>query len=130
MTRRVGLGIPSGDGNDLRLCFIGSANKRLAKAFVEVINLLCERRAGRVYEHSKQLFPVGYVLKEVGLFDKDTPPKLRELWEAIDAAVEAAYAHGKDSGANIIKRLASGDATINEFNKETLSACPAASDGG
>lgn len=123
--RRIKLGIPNTDGdcNSLRLCFVGhKANDRIKPAMLAIIHLLCERSKGTAHRHKDQLFPVGYILWEVGLFKPGVPPKLRELWAAINDAVESAFVRGKEDGASIIKRLASGDATVREFNEETIKA--------
>jgi hypothetical protein len=120
--RRIKLGIPSAElHGGLHMCRIDEqAHERLRKAFVSVIHLLCERSSGTAHEHEKQLFPVGYVLTELGLFDPDVPDKLRALWQAIDDAVSNAYSNGEEEGASLLKQLAAGKATIDEYNDITI----------
>jgi hypothetical protein len=120
-TRRVKLGIPTPENRGLHMCHIGEKSKdRLIRAFCEIINLLCEREQGFIRDHHKELFPVSYVLKDVGVFEPDVPPKLRELWEAIDDAVTDAMVRGEQTGASLLKQLASGKATIDDYNEAAL----------
>jgi hypothetical protein len=120
--RRVKLGIPSAEEHGgLHMCHIGEpAHARLRKAFLDVIHLLCEREPRCTHEHAKQLFPVSYTLREMGLFEPGVPDKLRELWEAIDDAVTDAMVRGEETGASLLKQLASGKATIDDYNEATL----------
>jgi len=72
------------------------------------------------HEHHKQLFPVSYALREVGLFQPEVPDKLRELWAAIDEAISDAAQRGEEDGASLLKQLAKGKATIHDFNEATI----------
>jgi hypothetical protein len=120
--RRVKLGIPSAEMHGgLHQCHIGEkAHARLRAAFLDVIHFLCEREEGFTHDHATQLFPVSHSLREIGTFEPDVPPKLRELWEAIDEAVSDAQARGEESGASLLKQLASGKATIDDYNEATI----------
>lgn len=120
--RRVKLGIPDATMfGGLHQCHIQEkAHQRLRKAFLDIIHLLCEREPGFSRDHAKQLFPVSYSLKEIGTFEPGVPEKLRELWEAIDEAVVDAMKGGEEDGSSLLKRLASGKATIAEFNDATI----------
>lgn len=118
--RRVKLGIPGEDNSDyaLHLSHVGQkAQIRIAKAFLDIIHLLCEREQGVAREHKKQLIPVSYVLRELGAFDSDVPPKLRELWDAIGDGLVDAWRRGEESGASLLKQLAAGKTTIERYNE-------------
>jgi hypothetical protein len=123
--RRIKLGIPSptnpSDGG-LYMGRAGTVEKRLGNAFLAIIHSLCQKREKGccIYEHEKQLFPVGFILREAGLFDPDVPDKLRELWDAIDQAIDNAYDSGKRDGASLLQQLASGAASIEDYNEATL----------
>lgn len=103
------------------MCHIGEkSHARLRTAFLDVIHLLCERSDGSTHEHAKQLFPVSYTLREMGTFEAGVPGKLRELWEAIDDAISDASQRGEATGASLLKQLASGKATIDDYNEVTI----------
>jgi hypothetical protein len=103
------------------MCHIGHKSKdRLIRAFCEIINLLCDREQGCIHDDKKELFPVSYVLNDVGVFEPHVPDKLRELWEAIDEAVTDAMVRGEETGASLLKQLAAGKATIDDYNRATI----------
>lgn len=116
------LGIPDATMHGgLHWCHIQEkAHQRLRSAFMAVIHALCEREPGFTHQHAKQLFPVSFALTEIGTFEPGVPDKLRELWEAIDEAVVDAMKGGEEDGSSLLKRLASGKATIAEFNEATI----------
>lgn len=124
--RRVKVGIPTAEQHGgLHMCHIGEpSHARLRKAFLEIVHLLCEREPGIVRDHAKQLFPVSFGLREIGTFEAGVPDKLRELWEAIDDAITDASNRGEESGASLLKQLASGKATIHEYNEVAIRPDP------
>jgi hypothetical protein len=120
---RVKLGLPSSEFcGGLHMCNIGEkAHARLRQAFLAIIHTLCDERApGSANEHKKQLFPVSYVLREIGTFKAEVPGKLRELWRAIDEAISDARVRGEQDGASLLKQLASGKASIADYNEATM----------
>lgn len=124
--RRVKLGIPNSNKTS-QYCFGGlhvsvgnPARDLVSEAFMQIVFSLCKRQKGFVREHDKQLFPCSYCLWEVGLFEQDVPDKLRRLWQAIQVAVDQSYQSGLEDGASLLKQLASGTTSIQEYNEATL----------
>ena len=118
----VTLGIPTAEMfGGLQMGLVGRVlEERLIQAFVPVIEALCLPSAGFAHKHDEQLFACSYVLRTVGAFKKDVPPKLRELWDAIDAAITEARKRGYEEGSSLLIGLASGETSIQDFNEATM----------
>ena len=53
---------------------------------------------------------------------KDLAALISEIYSAVVRMTENAYREGREDGENLIGRLASGDLTIRELNKESINA--------
>lgn len=130
---KVRLGIPSVEG-DYTDAGMGISHipfdvkRRLVAAINTVIRRLCTVRSGFAREHKDQLFPCGYILQDVGTFDKGVPEDLRSLVARIDEAImagyaygyEAGYAYGYEEGTSLLRGLAAGTTSIQAFNEATI----------